>query len=777
MSDPLTEYFAARGVDDPSRFGVTAVPTGYRIPIFSLHTGEESGYEVRLRDGDRKFDRPRGQAPSLNFAPDMRTKILDGKQTLMLVEGSTRHMALATAGVPALSMQGCYGWRTSATAVVPEFDIIPLRGRKVIIGLDGDVSIKTEINTALRRLATFLQQKGASEVLWIDLPRDQGLDDWLATGGSVWDLPNLFRPMEDLPELEPKRLTQAAMAEKRGLPDTTDEALAELWVHSDPTHAVRVRGTDSWYSYSMGRWAQDKTRDGLDARSSLAALLTQTAERYMAEAETDSEKKVGAEVYRELRSASKLGAVYSRFKALPAEMVTVADEDFDRDPYLFNCANGTLDLSTGVLRPHDPSDRLRGQCPTRYVPDAGATRWARFLEEVFPGQPDVVDYLQLILGASLIGTPVLHILPVFVGSGRNGKGTLIRALTGSLGRDYMAACDNSLLISSKFEGHLTKVMALKGRRVVTASETESGDSFATAALKRYTGGDELSARGMREDQQTFMPSHSMILQTNHLPRVDVEDEALWARLRLIRFAVSFMDNPDTGLDRTLASEAEGILSWLVEGCRRFIALGQSEGRVPDTITGATTTWRVEDDQFGSFAAEELRLDPKGVVNRSDLQEHYRKWCDERGEQMEYRGPKWGQALRRFGAVDGPITQGVRTWKGVSLGSAPEVHHGSAPSITAGQSPIGALGAEGADNIAIVPVGDVAGQEDPISSFNPEEVHPLHQVHPQPSDQQKQWVQIPGADTCSAGCEEWGRRGSLMACTRCGTPWEAPPCST
>lgn len=769
MTDALTAYFQARGVADPSRFGVTAVPTGFRIPIYSLHTGEEAGYEVRLTDdADRKFDRPRRQAPSFNFAPDMRSKILDPKQTLMLVEGSTRHMALATAGVPALSMQGCYGWRTSATAVVPDFDIIPLKGRRIIIGLDGDVASKTDINAALRRLAQFLTQKGAGSVEWIDLPLNLGLDDWLANGGSVWDLPNLFRSMDELPELEPKRLTAAALAEKKGLPDTTDEALAELWVASDPTHAVRVRGTDSWYSYSMGCWTQDRTRDGLDARSSLAALLTQTAERYLEEADTDSEKKVGAEVYRELRSAAKLGAVYSRFKALPAEVVTVADEDFDKDPYLVNCANGTLDLRTGSLSLHQPEDRLRGQCPTRYVPDASAPRWLKFLDEVFPHQPDVVAYLQLILGASLIGKPILHILPVLVGTGRNGKGTLIRALTTALGRDYMAACDNSLLISNKFEGHLTKVMALKGRRIVTASETETGDSFAAAALKRYTGGDELSARGMREDQQVFHPSHNMILQTNHLPRVDVEDEALWARLRLIRFNVSFMDNPELDLDRTLAAEAEGILAWLVAGCRRFL-LQQSEGRVPDSIQGATTSWRVEDDQFLTFATEELRLDPKGVIKRADLQAHYKQWCDERGEQMEYRGPKWGQALRRFGAGDGPITQGIRTWKGVRLGSAPSTAPESAPGIIAGQSPIGAVGVEGAENIGIESTTGSQPAATLQPSINLENVLHVNQLHPQPSDQQKQQVQIP----CPDGCPDWYVSGSLVLCTICQTPWKEP----
>lgn len=666
----ITEYFQSRGVSDPSRYGVTETEAGYRIPIYSLATGEESGYEVRVtapHEDGRKFTRPKGQAPSFNFAPHLRSQILDPKRTLLIVEGSTRHMALSDAGLPALSMQGCYGWRSSSTAILPEFEMLPLKGRKVVVGLDGDVSTKAEINEALRRLAQLLLQKGAAEVLWLDLPLEMGLDDWLAAGNSALDLPSLFRTLDLLPEIEKTRMSRARMAEKRGLPDTTDEALAELWVHSDPSHAVRIQGTDSWYTYVSGCWIADRTRDGLDARSSLAALLTQTADRFVEAAETDAEKKVAADVYRDLRSAGKLGAVYTRFRSLPAHLVTVRDEDFDRDPYLLNCSNGTLDLRTGILRPHDAADRLRGISQTPYIADAKAPRWTRFLDEVFPGRPDVIAYLQLILGASLIGRPLLHILPVLVGTGRNGKGTLIRALTAALGRDYMAACDNSLLITAKFEKHSTNVMALKGRRIVTASETEAGDAFATAALKRYTGGDELSARRMREDESTFIPTHSMILQTNHLPKVDVEDEALWARLRLIQFGVSFMDAPEPDLDLTLAGEAPGILAWLVAGCLRFISGGMTEGRVPDSVTGATTSWRVEDDQFAAFAEERLTRDPKGEAKSGDIQEAYKGWCDSRGEQMEYRGKRLGEALRRYGATDGRTATG-RLWKGIRFRS-------------------------------------------------------------------------------------------------------------
>lgn len=631
------QYLHDRGVTDSSVIearGYESTDTGLTIPIWTLPDGDRCSSETRLdergEDG-RKFTRPKGSSNRLNVNPLMVDKVRDAKHTLLVVEGTTRADALAQRGIPAVSLTGCWGWMDTKHGTLPEWRDIPIADRKVIWVPDGDAWTNPQVNKASIEFITFMRRKRARHISILELPQHQGLDDWFASGGDLLGMSDLMRPADSLPELDQVRLSRDKMAAKKGLPDTTDEALAELWAYSDPTHAVRVAGADIWYTYGAGRWTQDRTRDGLDARASLAALLTRVADKYQEAAETDAEKRVAQDTYRDLRSAAKLGAVYTRFRSLPREMVCVDDAQFDRDPYALNVANGTVDLHTGVLRPHDPADRLRGISPTSYQPQAGAPRWHQFLAEVFPNDSDTISYLQLVLGASLIGRPMLHVLPVLVGTGRNGKGTLVRALTTALGRDYMGACDRSLLISSKFESHPTKLMALKGKRLVTASETEAGEKLAAASLKQLTGGDELSARGMREDQQTFMPSHNMILMTNNLPEVDSQDKALWSRLKLIRFTQSFEDAPDRRLDEKLAAEAEGILLWLVEGCRRFL---QQDGELEDPVSviGATGDWRMEGDTLSQFMSARVIRDPKAEVLASDLRDAYGEFCREQGEQ-------------------------------------------------------------------------------------------------------------------------------------------------
>lgn len=674
---PLTTshaaYLAARGVTDPAVMeerGYESVCDGLKIPVCTLPDGASDYSETRLdqagEDG-RKFTRPAGARNRLNVNPLMLDRITGGGSTLFIVEGTTRADALAQRGVPAISIMGCWGWLDHTHALLAEWRDVPLRERKLIWVPDGDAFTNPNVNRATHEFIKAMTRRHA-KVQLLELPPDQGLDDWLAAGHDLLDIGALIRTPDQLPELAQPKLTRTQMADKKGLPDTADEALAELWVLSDPSHPVRVAGHGVWYAYSGDCWHQDRTRDGLDARSSLAALLTTVAGMYVDAAETDAEKAVAQATYRDLRSAAKLNSVYARFQSLPRDRVTIQEDDFDQDTMLFNCRNGTVDLRTGVLRPHDPMDRLRGMSPTRYVADAEAPRWVQFLDEVFPGQQDVVDYLQLILGAALIGHPALPILPVFVGTGRNGKSTLIKALTRSLGRDYMGACDNSLLISSKFEGHLTKVMALKGKRLVHVSETEAGEKLAVAALKRYTGGDELSARGMREDQTTFMPTHTMILLTNNLPQADGQDEALWARLKLIRFSQSFLANPDIHIDQKLADEAEGILAWLVRGCVRFNSLSGPLVE-PKSVWASSSEWRAGESTFRLFLSEQVVADPKGRVTTPDLREAYRRWCQTSGmdeETVEGRG--MSNHMRSLGATPGH-TKVSRHWDGVRLVTA------------------------------------------------------------------------------------------------------------
>jgi putative DNA primase/helicase len=184
--------------------------------------------------------------------------------------------------------------------------------------------------------------------------------------------------------------------------------------------------------------------------------------------------------------------------------VPILPEQMDRDPWLFNCDNGTLELQTGRLREHRRQDYLTKLCPTRYLPEAPCPTWERFLGAVFPddeGEPDreLIRYVQCFLGRCLTGDVTEQTLEIWWGSGANGKSTLINAVLGAIGPDYSMKANADLLMTSRGERHPTEVAGLFGMRLVVASETHQGRRLNEALVKDLTGGEPIRARRMRED--------------------------------------------------------------------------------------------------------------------------------------------------------------------------------------------------------------------------------------------------------------------------------------
>lgn len=692
LSQPHTEYLRARGVTDTAVIEARGYRTigdsnelrslgfseeqskhvpGLLLPVYNT-VGEAAGYEYRADNPRRnssgkpvKFDRPAGQQPAINVNPHVLRGVRDHAQPFILVEGVTRADALAQRGVAAAAVMGVYGLKgkengAQGAAVLSELHEIPLRGRDAWFFPDGDATSKPGVNSGARMTGEALQRRGAKVRIGI-VPDEQGLDDWLANGGNTLALGSLLVSLDDLPVVQAPKKHRDDLATRDELPATTDRDLAQAWLKQS-SDVCYLPSSDSWVAYMDGRWQEDA--NGAVARVSLSQMLADTAAGYLRAADGKDELAIAKVVERELKSTSKMMNVQRSASALRESHAR--DSDFDRDPWLFNCSNGTLNLRTATLRDHDASDKMRAIAPAAWDAEAEAPHFLRFLEEVLP-DADTRTYVQQILGCALVGTPLLHLLPVFVGSGRNGKGTLVHALGDCVGTDYSGPVDKSLLISSKFESHPTKLMALKGKRLVTASETDAGDKFAAASLKMLTGGDAISARGMRQDQQQFDASHSMLLLTNNLPEVDALDEALWARLKLIKFSASFVGREDSTLRGKLAAEASGVLRWLVEGLQAYLSNGYKLCDEPLGVAFATGDWRMSENSFLGFANERLIKDPKGAVTSGDLIAAYSEWC--RSVDAEpLRARALGAAVKAWGAAE-KRTSTSRGWKGCRLREA------------------------------------------------------------------------------------------------------------
>lgn len=296
---------------------------------------------------------------------------------------------------------------------------------------------------------------------------------------------------------------------------------------------------------------------------------------------------------------------------------------FNLHQYLLNCSNGTLDLRSGELLPHDPALMLTQLCPTDYEQDAQCPRWEKFLLEVFDGDTELVTSVQRFFGYCLTGSVDNHVLPIFHGSGRNGKSTIERALRYVLGSDYCCTAPQNFLAMSKYEQHPTKLVVLYGKRLVFDVETGDAMKLNEELVKRLTGGDPIQARKLYEDFWEFYPTHKLVMLTNNEPHVTGTDLAIWSRLKKWPFNVNFLGREEHRLDEKLRSEASGILAWMVQGCFEWQRVGLGESAA---VTAATAVYRTEQDHVGQFVESALVRDPAGRIRTDELTRLYTVWC-------------------------------------------------------------------------------------------------------------------------------------------------------
>jgi putative DNA primase/helicase len=365
--------------------------------------------------------------------------------------------------------------------------------------------------------------------------------------------------------------------------------------------------------------------------------------------------------------------------------IPVLPEDLDTKAWLLNCTNGTLDLKTGILRPHDRTDLLTRCISVAYDPKAACPTWEKFLWRIMggtvtPEDPDMrmgelevrqqadiraralIDFLQRAIGHSLTGDTREQCLFIFWGRGANGKSTLINTLLTLLG-PYAMKATAALLMVTRNDRHPTERADLFGTRFVAAIETEEGGRLNEVFVKEATGGDPIRARRMREDFWQFDPTHKVFLATNHKPVIRGTDHAIWRRIKLVPFTIVLPDTEqDKQLPAKLHAELPGILAWAVRGCLAWQQNGLGE---PDAVTQATAGYREEMDVFEGFLRDECHRLPGAQGKASELYDAYERWCNANDvEALSKR--TFGLRLADSGFTPEKGTAGIRIWKGIGL---------------------------------------------------------------------------------------------------------------
>lgn len=323
---------------------------------------------------------------------------------------------------------------------------------------------------------------------------------------------------------------------------------------------------------------------------------------------------------------------------------------FDRNTDLFNCQNGTLNLTTGEFRPHDPADFLTMMSGVTYDPNATCPRWEQFISEVMCNDADLALYLQKALGYALTGDTSLECLFILYGAtSRNGKGTTMETFLKIMG-DY-GKTSNPEMLSTKFgntnaSGPSEEIARLAGVRFVNISEPEKKITFNAALVKRMTGNDTLNARFLHENSFDFRPNFKIFINTNYKPSVSDMTLFYSNRLKLIPFKRHFEEHEqDKGLKAFFSTDVclSAIFNWCYEGYKRFRSEGLED---PAAVSQATKEYQEESDRIGQFVDAWLEEGEAFEVRTSAAYKLYGEWCDKYGYRKE-NSTNFNNAIQRF----------------------------------------------------------------------------------------------------------------------------------
>jgi putative DNA primase/helicase len=416
-----------------------------------------------------------------------------------------------------------------------------------------------------------------------------------------------------------------------------------------------------WYVWTGQTWAEDQ-------RGEVVSRAKATVESIYGEAKAQPwESEARGKLFKFALKSESAGEFAGMLKLAQSEPgIPVLPRDFDANPWLFNVANGTLDLLTGELREHRREDLLTCISPVAYDPAAECPQFEKFLFQIMGDNQNLVDFLWLSLGYALTGDCREQCFWIFWGSGANGKGTLVNVIKYILGNYWTNISTETILAKDNTGNQIRSDLAqLDGPRLVTASEIDKGRRLSESLVKSLSGQDSITARRLYGDEFTFTPQFKLFIQSNNKPIIRDLTEGMWRRLKLVPFPMDFKQNPDRELPARLAAESQGILAWLVRGCRNWLQYGNLAE--PQEIRDAVQDYRDQMDPLKEFLEAKCLLSAELTATAAELYAAYKSWAEDNLKAKEQLSKRhFGLTLAEKGFRNGKGTAGVRLWRGLGL---------------------------------------------------------------------------------------------------------------
>lgn len=363
----------------------------------------------------------------------------------------------------------------------------------------------------------------------------------------------------------------------------------------------------------------------------LAAMGAKKAMAAFNEAQRRSfEKYERAEAYRKYAIKRRDTKYISAALKEARPMIQIEQRVLDADEFLLNLPSGTCDLRTGAVREHNAQDYITKQTAVDPSGD-GMDVWEDTLQTFFQGDVDLIRYVQEIVGLAAIGKVYIEALVIAYGEGRNGKSTFWNTIARVLGTYSGNMSADTLTVGCK-RNVKPELAEAKGKRMIIAAELEEGMRLNTSNVKQLCSTDEIYAEKKYKAPFSYVPTHTLVLYTNHLPRVGAIDQGTWRRLIVIPFNAKIEGKADIKnySDFLFKTAGGAVLSWIIEGAKRVIA---SDYKIvqPKVVQDAIQKYKENNDWLSHFLEDCCEIDPSYEAKSGEVYNTYRSYCNQMGE--------------------------------------------------------------------------------------------------------------------------------------------------
>ncbi|MEG0957754.1 MAG: phage/plasmid primase, P4 family [Anaerovoracaceae bacterium] len=313
-------------------------------------------------------------------------------------------------------------------------------------------------------------------------------------------------------------------------------------------------------------------------------------------------------------------------------LLEIEQKVLDANEFLLNTPNGTYDLRKGIkgLFEHKASDLITKQTNVS-ADEMGREAWEESLNVFFQRDKDLIEYVQKIVGLAAIGKVYVEALIISYGEGRNGKSTFWNAISRVLG-SYSGNISADVLTAGCKRNVKPELAEAKGKRLLIAAELEEGMRLNTSNVKQLCSTDEIYAEKKYKDPFSYVPSHTLVLYTNHLPRVGAIDKGTWRRLIVIPFGAKIEGNNNIKnyADYLFHNAGGAILTWIIEGAKKVID-DKYKIKIPKKVEDAIKEYKENNDWFAHFLEDCCQVGDGLIEKSGEVYSEYRAYCLRTGE--------------------------------------------------------------------------------------------------------------------------------------------------